>query len=102
MTASGNPISCFPMTKPIPAHKFVQKVWGKNVRKARLRLGLSQVQLAELIDTTQSVVSEFETGDYRATTTSLLLRFSIALNEDPGDLFEWPYAIRALAERDVA
>ena len=35
---------------------------GENIKKLRKNIGLSQVQLAEKLDTTQKVITDYETG----------------------------------------
>ncbi len=47
----------------------------------RTAAGLSQQQLAELIETTQSVISRLEDADYEGRSLSLLERIATALNQ---------------------
>jgi ribosome-binding protein aMBF1 (putative translation factor) len=47
----------------------------------RTAVGLSQQQLAELIDTTQSVISRLEDADYEGRSLSVLDRIATALNQ---------------------
>ena len=47
----------------------------------RTAAGLSQQQLAELIDTTQSVISRLEDADYEGRSLSMLERIATALNQ---------------------
>ncbi len=81
-----------------PAHKLVQKAWGKRVRSARTGRSLSQSAAAELIGCDQSTLSRIETGDYRLMTPELILRLCLALGLDPDQTFAWPPAIVEIAE----
>ena len=47
----------------------------------RTSAGLSQQQLAELIETTQSVISRLEDADYEGRSLSMLERIATALNQ---------------------
>ena len=49
---------------------------------ARTEAGLSQTQLAEMIDTTQSVISRLEDADYEGHSLSMLSRIAQALNRE--------------------
>ncbi len=40
-------------------------VWGENLRAARLAAGLTQVELAHLINASQYTISRLETGEHR-------------------------------------
>ena len=58
-----------------------------NIRKIRLNLGLSQVELAELLSTSQSQVQKLEMGDRRLT-VEWLSRLARALHCQFGDLID--------------
>lgn len=49
---------------------------------ARTEAGLSQKELAEMIDTTQSVISRLEDADYEGHSLSMLSRIARALNRE--------------------
>ena len=54
---------------------------ARLIHEMRTAAGLSQQQLAELIDTTQSVVSRLEDADYEGRSLSMLERITHALNQ---------------------
>lgn len=49
---------------------------------ARTEAGLSQTELAQMIDTTQSVISRLEDADYEGHSLSMLSRIAQALNRE--------------------
>jgi len=55
-----------------------EKTIGMRLREARIRRGLTQVQLADLLDIDQSLISEYERGVVRVH-GSLLASFAKAL-----------------------
>lgn len=79
------------------AHHLVQKAWGKQVRRARKALDLSQIAAAERVGIDQSTLSRIETGDYRQLHPEMVLRLCVALSIDPDDAFRWPPAIVEIA-----
>ncbi|MEH1810198.1 helix-turn-helix transcriptional regulator [Nostoc sp.] len=48
---------------------------------ARKEAGLTQQQLADLVDTTQSVIARLEDADYEGHSLSILARIAAALNQ---------------------
>ena len=54
---------------------------ARLIHEMRSAAGLSQQQLAELIDTTQSVISRLEDADYEGRSLSVLERIATALNQ---------------------
>jgi len=54
---------------------------ARLIHDMRTFAGLSQQQLAELIDTTQSVISRLEDADYEGRSLSMLERIAHALNQ---------------------
>jgi len=54
---------------------------ARLIHDMRTSAGLSQQQLAELIDTTQSVISRLEDADYEGRSLSMLERIAHALNQ---------------------
>jgi transcriptional regulator with XRE-family HTH domain len=59
----------------------------KAIRTARIRAGLTQKRLAELVDRDQSEISRIEAGK-TAVTVPLLLRLARALKVPPGKLLD--------------
>lgn len=55
--------------------------FGKNLRQARLALGLSQQQLADMTQLSQAAISSYERGERRAARD--LLRLAEALKVSP-------------------
>ena len=55
------------------------------IHDMRTAAGLSQQQLAELIDTTQSVISRLEDANYEGRSLSVLDRIAMALNQKARD-----------------
>ncbi len=54
---------------------------ARLIHDMRTAAGLSQQQLAELIETTQSVISRLEDADYEGRSLSMLERIATALNQ---------------------
>lgn len=54
---------------------------ARLIHDLRTAAGLSQQQLADLIDTTQSVISRLEDADYEGRSLSMLERIATALNQ---------------------
>ncbi|QDU70393.1 helix-turn-helix domain-containing protein [Mucisphaera calidilacus] len=52
---------------------------GQLIHDARTDAGLTQTQLAEIIGTTQSVISDLEDADYQGHTMTMLRRIAEAL-----------------------
>jgi transcriptional regulator with XRE-family HTH domain len=63
--------------------------YGKNYRRARLRAGLTQVQVAEALGIDQRVVSNHET-DASEPSNSLLKRMAILYRTSTDELLEMP------------
>jgi ribosome-binding protein aMBF1 (putative translation factor) len=55
---------------------------GQMIHDARTAAGLSQQQLAELVGTTQSVISRLEDADYEGQSLAMLSRIAEALKMD--------------------
>ena len=54
----------------------------KEIIKARINRGLSQQELAELVNTTQSVISKLESSEDYNPNLKTLIKVSEALNKD--------------------
>ncbi|MBU0569107.1 helix-turn-helix domain-containing protein [bacterium] len=51
-----------------------------KIRKVRLKVGLSQREIAKRIGSTQSAVARLESGNYERLSLSTLIKISLALN----------------------
>ncbi|KNE80143.1 helix-turn-helix transcriptional regulator [Streptomyces xinghaiensis] len=65
---------------------------GQRIRRARLRLGLTQADLAAELNCSQGWVSRLERGRNELDRTSLINEVANALHLHPNDLIERPYA----------
>ena len=54
---------------------------AKNIYKLRTQAGLSQMELARRIGTTQSVISRLEDADYEGHSLSMMKRIAAALDK---------------------
>lgn len=66
----------------------------KDVKEARIKKGLTQVELAEQIGISQSAISEIESGDLRPS-TSVLVRLADVLDLDLDALVRAAVALSA-------
>ena len=64
---------------------------GKRVRRARLRLGMTQADLAATVGRTQGWVSKVEKGNIELDRTAIINQLAAALHCHPNDLMERPY-----------
>lgn len=48
---------------PMPKQKESKTEFGRNMIAVRLKRGISQIELAKLISTTQRAISSYETGE---------------------------------------
>lgn len=69
----------------------IRKVIGDNTKRARLRRGLTQEQLAELMGLDRAYISGLEQGR-RNPTAVTLWRIAVALEIRPADLLKPPSA----------
>jgi transcriptional regulator with XRE-family HTH domain len=69
----------------------IRKVIGDNTKRARLRRGLTQEQLAELMGLDRAYISGLEQGR-RNPTAVTLWRIAVALEVRPADLLKPPAA----------
>jgi transcriptional regulator with XRE-family HTH domain len=72
----------------------IRAVIGDNTKRARLRRGLTQEQLAELMGLDRAYISGLEQGR-RNPTAVTLWRIAVALEIRPADLLKPPAAPRA-------
>lgn len=70
-----------PQMKVLVAEATVNAEVSQLIYDARTQAGLTQQQLADLIDTTQSVVARLEDADYEGHSLSMLQRIASALNQ---------------------
>ena len=54
---------------------------ARLIYEARTAAGLTQAELARLIDTKQSVIARLEDADYQGHSLSMLQRIALALNQ---------------------
>lgn len=64
----------------------LHRLWGENIERGRKVLGLTQVQLADLLKVTQQTVSSWENGE-SAPRDRLKVAISEALHQDVRQLF---------------
>ena len=76
---------------------------GQRIRKSRLDKGLTQAELAEMVNCSNNYLSHIETAQCKLS-LSMLLRLSYALGENPEYfLLDTPYASAdAIINRDIA
>jgi transcriptional regulator with XRE-family HTH domain len=60
---------------------FAEALIGQVIYRARTRAGLTQQELAELVGTTQSVISRLEDADYHGHSVAMLRRIAEALGQ---------------------
>jgi transcriptional regulator with XRE-family HTH domain len=60
---------------------------GRNVRKLRLSLGMTQSDLADRAEIRQALISDIERGETNATLDSVV-RIAMALGIEPAELFK--------------
>ncbi len=58
---------------------------GENIRKARIAIGLKQSELAAMVNTSQSMIAQYESGK-RTPKTDKLSKIATALGRDISDL----------------
>ncbi|WP_436536088.1 helix-turn-helix domain-containing protein [Actinoplanes sp. HUAS TT8] len=71
---------------------------GERVRRARLRLGMAQADLAAEMGRTQGWVSKVENGTIELDRAALINRLAAALHCHPNDLVERPYVAGKASE----
>lgn len=64
-------------------------IWGQSIRARRERIGLTQVQVAELAGISQPSIAQFEAGKFIPADRSKVA-LARALGTTPGELFPWP------------
>ena len=65
----------------------VSKIMGANLKNQRLRLGLSQTQLGELVDVTFQQIQKYEAGK-NAISSAMLYDFSLHLNVPVSNFYQ--------------
>ena len=68
-----------------PAERELRTLFGHNVRDARNRLGLTQTDVANIVDSNQSFVGAVERGAQNVR-LSTVVRLAFAVRTDPGAL----------------
>ena len=72
-------------TRFAAAERELQALFGRNLRDARIRLGLTQTDVANIIDSNQSFVGAVERGAQNVR-LSTVVRLAFAVRTDPGAL----------------
>ena len=67
------------------AEKQLQQLFGRNLREARLRAGLTQTDVADIIASSQPYVGAVERGEINVQ-LSTVVRLAYAVRTDPGAL----------------
>jgi transcriptional regulator with XRE-family HTH domain len=67
------------------AEQELRKLFGRNVREARHRAGLTQADVANIVDTDSAYIGTIERGDQNVT-LSMVLRLAYAVHTEPGAL----------------
>ena len=75
-----------------------QESIGKRVRRARLRLGLTQAELAAALGRTQGWVSKVEKGTIELDRAAVINQLAAGLHLHPNDLMERPYVAGKASE----
>ncbi|MBP0598877.1 helix-turn-helix transcriptional regulator [Herbaspirillum sp. LeCh32-8] len=86
------------------SEEAIKECFGENLKFARMRLGLSQTELAARADVQRMVVGNVEKGDHNAT-FKVLVRLCLAVGYHPTDLFNpgfLQFAPRAVAAENAA
>ncbi|SFC71518.1 helix-turn-helix domain-containing protein [Streptomyces aidingensis] len=84
-----------PQHRPPRSRPTEAEAIGERVRDARLRLGLTQADLAAELRRTQSWLSKVERGHQELDRTSVINELAAALHVHPNDLIERPYPAAA-------
>jgi transcriptional regulator with XRE-family HTH domain len=69
------------------AQRRLRAALGRNVRKLRLSLGMTQAELAERAESRRALISDVERGEANPTIDSLL-RIAMALKAEPAELLD--------------
>ena len=83
--AKQGPIERVSSTRFATAERELQALFGRNLRDARNRLGLTQTDVANIIDSNQSFVGAVERGAQNVR-LSTVVRLAFAVGTDPGAL----------------
>jgi ribosome-binding protein aMBF1 (putative translation factor) len=70
-----------PVLREMIAEETVNAQIARMIYEARTAAGLTQKQLAELLDTKQSTIARLEDADYEGHSLSMLRRIADALNQ---------------------
>ncbi|GAA1883762.1 helix-turn-helix domain-containing protein [Streptantibioticus ferralitis] len=75
-----------------------QEAIGRRIRRQRLRLGMTQADVAAAVGKSQGWLSKVEKGQIELDRAGLINAIAAALHCHPNDLIERPYAGRTVAE----
>ncbi|MCL1834470.1 MAG: helix-turn-helix domain-containing protein, partial [Leptospirales bacterium] len=64
----------------------LRKIIAENIKAYRKEMGISQLMLADMIDSTSNYIAMIE-AERRFPTDTMLEKISIALNREPYELF---------------
>ncbi len=70
-----------PELREMIAEEKVNAQVARMIYEARIAAGLTQTQLADLVDTQQSTIARLEDADYEGHSLSMLRRIAEALNQ---------------------
>ncbi len=76
------------MTKNMNESKEFRVKLGENIRKARLKMGLTQAQLAEMLGKSDNVITNWEKGTNRPD-ADMIEKLCNILNISPNELLNW-------------
>jgi transcriptional regulator with XRE-family HTH domain len=79
------PIERISSTRFAAAERELQALFGRNLRDARNRLGLTQTDVANIVDSNQSFIGAVERGAQNVR-LSTVVRLAFAVRTDPGAL----------------
>ena len=74
----------------------IKKLFGKRIKELRIKMGLTQGQLAEMIDVGERNLSKIECGNVFVK-ASTIANLSYALKVEPKELFEFSH----LEEKEI-
>lgn len=67
--------------------RHLRSTLGRNVRKLRLSLGMTQSDLADRAEIRRALISDLERGETNATLDTVV-RIAMALGVEPAELFK--------------
>jgi len=80
------------MTKNMNDSKEFRIKLGENIRKARLKIGLTQAQLGEMLGKSDNVITNWEKGTNRPD-ADMIEKLCSILKISPNELLDWEQPI---------